>query len=82
MAFFGMKKIDFLFTKGDNFRCGELGKKEKRGEMISLMMKQLEILQDALASIMQDDTAPHYVRVEACAQYARACNTVPQDETK
>lgn len=41
---------------------------------MSLTMKQLEIL--------QDDTAPHYVRVEACAQYARACNTVPQDETK
>ena len=49
---------------------------------MSLTMKQLEILQDALASIMQDDTAPHYVRVEACAKYARACNTVPQDETK
>jgi hypothetical protein len=30
MAFFGMKKIDFLFTKGDNFRYGELGKKEKK----------------------------------------------------
>lgn len=82
MAFFGVKKIDFLFTKGDNFRCGELGKKKKRKEMMSLTMKQLEILQDALASIMQDDTAPHYVRVEACAQYARACNTVPQDEAR
>lgn len=45
-------------------------------------MKQLEILQDALADIMQDDTAPHYVRVEACAQYARACNTQPQAETE
>lgn len=30
MAFFGMKKIDFPFTKSDNFRCGELGKKEKK----------------------------------------------------
>ena len=49
---------------------------------MGLTMKQLEVLQDALASIMQDDAAPHYVRVEACAQYARACNTVPQDEAK
>lgn len=57
-------------------------KKEKREGEIILTMKQLEILQDALADIMQDDTAPHYVRVEACAQYARACNTQPQAETE
>ena len=47
-----------------------------------MIMRQLEILQDALADIMQDDTAPHYVRVEACAQYARACNTQPQPQTE
>ena len=57
-------------------------KKEKREGAICLTMRQLEILQDALADIMQDDTAPHYVRVEACAQYARACNTQPQLQTE
>lgn len=77
-----LKKIDFLPTKGDNSWCGGIRKKEKREGAICLTMRQLEILQDALADIMQDDTAPHYVRVEACAQYARACNTQPQPQTE
>lgn len=76
-----LKKIDFLPTKGDNFWCGGIRKKKREGA-ICLTMRQLEILQDALADIMQDDTAPHYVRVEACAQYARACNTQPQLQTE
>ena len=77
-----LKKIDFLPTKGDNFWCGGIGKKKKERGAICLTMRQLEILQDALADIMQDDTASHYVRVEACAQYARACNTQPQSQTE
>lgn len=42
-----------------------------------MTQEQLEILQDALASLMQDSSAPHYVRADACAQYARACTIEP-----